>query len=158
MTIVLLFASLGLRAYAGASLEAPNLPGEPPAPNISKWLRLRIIGNTFQPARPIIWISPQAFETTAPDQLAVLTRREYTTLSNFAHSYRCSKNGVIDAAPDTLLITEYALREKRTICVLPRATACEFLEKMASAPGIYWSATRSRPIRNLSTSIGCGRT
>ncbi len=109
IAIVLLFLmSLATGSLADAAIDMPGLPGAPPGPSVKHWLRFRVIGNTFQAARPIIWISPQAFGRRGPDQLSLLAPREYKALLGFAHSYRCSKSGDADIEPDTLLVTEYA--------------------------------------------------
>jgi len=45
------------------------IPGAPPSRNITHWVRLVVIGNTFDSAKPIVWLSPQSFYRRGPDQL-----------------------------------------------------------------------------------------
>ncbi len=133
------------------------LPGTPPGPEVAHWVRLRVIGNTIQPARPIIWISPRAFSRRGPDQLTVLTPKEYNVFLGFAHSYRCSQNVPNSIKPETLLVTGYEAGVRRVMCVLPRDGACAFLSGMQTEPHIYWSNPKRKPIHNLAVSIGCER-
>ena len=154
---LLLLTLFSSRSIANAPTVGPSIPGVPPGPHVTHWVRLFVIGNTFQSARPTVWISPQSFSRRGPDQLTVLTPREYGRFTSFAHAYRCSKDGGGGIGPDTVRVAEYAEGAFQVVCVLPREDACKFLTGVLAIPKIKWSDPKVLPVHNLFYSIGCAQ-
>lgn len=157
LSAFLFLTLLSARSIADAPAVGPPIPGVPPGLHVRHWVRLFVIGNTFQSARPTVWISPQSFSRRGPDQLTVLTTSEYGRFMIFAHSYRCSKDSGGAIGPDTVRVAEYAEGAFQVVCVLPREDACKFLTGILTIPKIKWSDTKALPVHNLFYRIGCGQ-
>ena len=153
--LTLFVVILAFVSAASAAVDLPSPVGTPPNASVTRWVRLLVIGNTVEPPNPVVWISPQSFETNGLNQPVFLSREEYITFLSFARSYGCLHALVGYPSPRTLLVTGYSSGRTNDFCILPRAEGCKFLYALMNLRKIRWSQAKRMPIRNLSASMAC---
>jgi hypothetical protein len=127
-------------------------------PGVKHWISYQILGPRNHPF-PIVYISTRHFTTTLPEILIVLPNRRYDILSAYTQARiirsDCPGEGPIDDIGYTFEIAERVERRTQR-CVLPQASACDYLSGAAKLSGINWTAEELRPITDFMLTMRCG--
>lgn len=140
-----------------ASAVDIELAGGARNPGVERWIRYQIVGPRNHPL-PIVYLSTRTFKTMADERLIVLPPKRYDIISAHARA-RVALADCPGEMPrgDVWYSVEIAVHgEKHAArCVLPQASACNYLTDLLKLPGIDLTATERRPIANFMEEAGC---
>jgi hypothetical protein len=146
---------LGCAASTAAELAPPIFATTPPKP-VKNWIWYQIVGLRNHPF-PIVYLSTKRFDTRLPEVLIVVARPRFRIVSKYTRSRiarsDCAKEVSV---PGEVGNVEIAVHEEgRTLrCVIPQASACDFLAGVQMLSGMDWTADELKPIIDLAVNVG----
>ena len=140
-----------------ATAEGIYLAGKARDPGVARWISYEILGPRNHPL-PIVYVSTQRFKTMSDEHLVVLSQVRYDLISAYTQA-RMARSDCPGEEPRgnvwyTVKVAE--LNEKRTqSCVLPQASACDYLSGVLKLSGVNLTAVERRPIANFMAEVKC---
>jgi hypothetical protein len=153
MTVLLVCTSV-------ASAEGLQLAGAASDPGVKRWIWYQIIGPRNHPL-PIVYISTQSFKTKVNEFLIVLPLARYQVVSAYTQA-RIARTDCPGEKPrgdiwNTVEIAEHSDEHTRR-CVLPQASACDYLSGVLKLSGADLTATERQPIVKFMAEASCHTT
>jgi hypothetical protein len=151
---------LGCAASTAAELTPPVLAppvfATAPPKSVKNWIWYQIVGLRNHPF-PIVYLSTKRFDTRLPEVLIVVARPRFSIVSKYTRSRIARSdcaNGRVE--PGAVGNVEIAVHEGgRTLrCVMPQASACDFLAGVEMLSGMDWTADELKPIVDLAVNVG----
>ncbi len=139
------------------SAEDIYLAGEARDPGVTRWISYEILGPRNHPL-PIVYFSTQRFKTMSDEHLVVLPSARYEVISAYTRA-RIARTDCPGEEPRANVW--YAVKiaehdEKHTQrCVLPQASACDYLSGVVKLSGIKWTAKELQPITDFILEVRC---
>ena len=131
--------------------ELPAVFATPPRSSVQHWSWFQIV-SIQNHGVPIVYISTRNFKTHLGEALIIVSQSRFDSLAKFTDAQFASLDCAVRPPPPYKPVTlEVALHENaptRT-CIMPSATACEFLTAVASLPAMEWTERELSPIAYL---------
>jgi hypothetical protein len=134
-------------------LPPDDIYGTPPPASVQNWMRLSLLGDRHHPFL-VVWISPQNFLRRGFERLLTLSPAKYDSLTNIAHSLRCSKPVQPYPEEHRLLVTIYSAATESQ-CVLSLARSCKFLAAVAAISEVRTSKYYRESLHILASDADC---
>jgi hypothetical protein len=131
--------------------ELPAVFATPPKSSVQHWSWFQIV-SIRNHGLPIVYISTQRFKTHMGQTLIIVSQSSFDSLARFTDAQFTRLDCAVRPSPPYKPVTvEVALHENaptRT-CIMPSATACEFLTAVTSLPAMEWTERELSPIAYL---------
>jgi len=129
-------------------------------PGVNRWIWYQVLGPRNSPFS-IVYISTEHFVTRPPEFLVVLPPPRYDVISSYTNA-RIARRDCPGKEPTTEVwyTVDIAQHEQEHTqrCILPQASACEYLSAVIKLSGINWAAQELRPINDFMAQIKCNTT
>ena len=126
-------------------------------PGVKYWISYEIVGPRNHPF-PIVYLSTQHFRAIPPELIVVLPKRRYDIVSAYTQARiarpDCPGEMPTDEKQYTFGIVEGA-EERTQSCVLPQASACDYLSGVVKLSGVNWTTEELRPIKDFMLTMRC---
>jgi hypothetical protein len=127
-------------------------------PGVAHLISYEILGPRNHPF-PIVYLSTRYFHTTLGEFVVVLPKTRFDVVSAYTQARfarpDCPGEPPIGDIWYTVKITEHNKKRTRA-CVLPQASACEYLLGVAKLEGMDWTRKELQPIRDFGLEAKCG--
>jgi hypothetical protein len=126
-------------------------------PGVKRWISYEVLGPR-NGLLPIVYLSTQHFKLTRPEFLTVLPQARYDIVAAYTQARFASNDCPGDKA---LADVDYSVMVSQgeggniRRCVLPKASACDYLLGIVNLPGMNWTAKELQPITLFMGVDGC---
>jgi hypothetical protein len=133
------------------TLELPTVFATPPKGAVKRWVWFQIV-SIRNHGVPIVYISTQRFKSHLGEALIVLSQSRFDSLAKLTDArltrFDCAARPPPPYKPVTLEVALHENAPTRT-CLMPSATACEFLAAVTKLPAMEWTERELSPIAYL---------
>jgi len=152
-------ALIVLLACTGVTTADTSFPSfdDVPKHSVTHWIRYEILGPRNHPF-PIFYMSTRPFKPTTQFELHIVLRRpRYDIVAKFTQS-RMTHRDCLSAPNLNDWYTVQILKhdgDRTQQCVLPQASACEYLSGVVTLSGISWAAEERKLIASFVGEVRC---